>query len=217
MKYFVFTIDDGTIFDEKVIDIFNSFNIKATFNLNSGLQDFVWYKEDKPVRRLRLDEYKHLYDKQEIASHSLTHPHLTMMSDEDIKREVVEDINNLENIFHRKIKSFSIPFSDFDERVINIIKDNSDIKVIILPEIDRSFRLPKDPYHTKITTFNIDEALSLFDEFMKDDNAELFVFICHAYDFEYDWGYDKLKTLCQRVTSENGVSIIPVSEIAKLM
>ena len=43
MKYFVFTVDDGTIFDKKVIAIFNKYGIKATFNLNTGLQDFVWF------------------------------------------------------------------------------------------------------------------------------------------------------------------------------
>ena len=37
MKYLVFSIDDGTIFDRKTIKIFNRFNILATFYLNSGL------------------------------------------------------------------------------------------------------------------------------------------------------------------------------------
>ena len=32
MKYFIFSIDDGTIYDKKVIDIFNKYGIKGTFN-----------------------------------------------------------------------------------------------------------------------------------------------------------------------------------------
>ena len=77
MKYFIFSIDDGTIYDQKVIDIFNKYNIRATFNLNSGLQDFVWYKDDRPVERLKLFGNRHIYDTHEVASHSLTHPYLT--------------------------------------------------------------------------------------------------------------------------------------------
>ena len=99
MKLFVFAIDDGTIFDKRVIDIFNKYKIKATFNLNSGLQDYVWYKDHLEVRRLKLDENKRIYEGHEVASHSLTHPYLTSLSDEDVYREVKEDINNLQNIF----------------------------------------------------------------------------------------------------------------------
>ena len=58
MKYFVFAIDDGTIFDKKVIEIFNRYGISATFNLNSGLQGFVWYKDHLAVARLNLEEHK---------------------------------------------------------------------------------------------------------------------------------------------------------------
>ena len=56
MKYFIFSIDDGTIYDKKVIEIFNKYNIKGTFNLNSGLDDFVWYLNDKPIERLSLKD-----------------------------------------------------------------------------------------------------------------------------------------------------------------
>ena len=56
MKYFIFSIDDGTVYDKKVIEIFNKYNIKATFNLNSGLDNFVWYLGEKPIHRLNLQE-----------------------------------------------------------------------------------------------------------------------------------------------------------------
>ena len=107
MKLFVFAIDDGTIFDEKVIAIFNKYGISATFNLNSGLQNYVWYKDWLEVRRLKFDEHKDIYNGHEVASHSLTHPFLTSLSDDDVRREVKKDIDNLTNIFHREIKTFS--------------------------------------------------------------------------------------------------------------
>ncbi|MBQ2070032.1 MAG: hypothetical protein II467_03790, partial [Bacilli bacterium] len=56
MKYFVLSIDDGTVFDAKTIAILNRLGLHATFNLNSGLDDFVWYKDGFPIRRRKLSE-----------------------------------------------------------------------------------------------------------------------------------------------------------------
>ena len=212
MKYFVFAIDDGTIYDQKVIDIFNKYNISATFNLNSGLQDFVWYKDNLPVRRLDLYKYKSIYNNHEVASHSLTHPYLTSLSDEDVYREVKEDINNIEIIFDRKVTTFSFPFDYFDERTINIIKEVG-ITHIILPEIDDSFRFPTDLFHIRVTSWNIDDALEKIDRFIKDKNAEVFIYLSHSYDYEFDHSYDKLERLCEMVLNDKDIKIIPINEL----
>ena len=212
MKYFVFAIDDGTIYDTKVIEIFNKYKIRATFNLNSGLQDFVWYKENLPVRRLDLYKYKDIYNNHEVASHSLTHPYLTSLSDEDVYREVKEDVDNIERIFDRKVTSFSFPFDYFDERIISIIKSIG-ITHIILPEIDDSFRLPCDTFHIKVTSWNIDDALTKFERFIKDKDAEIFIYLSHSYDYEFDHSYDKLEKLCQQVKSQKDIKIITINEI----
>ncbi|MCR5349277.1 MAG: polysaccharide deacetylase family protein [Bacilli bacterium] len=212
MKFFVFAIDDGTVFDKNVIAIFNKYGIKATFNLNSGLQDFVWFKDWLEVRRLRLEENKDIYDGHEVASHSLTHPFLTSLSDEGIYREVKEDIDNLRNIFQRDITSFSFPFDGFDERSIGIIK-NLGITHIILPAIDDSFRRPADTYHIKVTSWDIDDALVKAKRFIEDDQAEMFVYLSHSYDYEYAGNYDKLEKLCQIVSGNQDIKIINVKDI----
>ena len=216
MKYFIFSIDDGTIYDKKVIDIFNRYHIKGTFNLNSGLGDFVWYLGDMPIRRLRLEDNSSLYDGHEVASHSLTHPHMTQCPGEEIVRQVGEDINNLKSIFNRDIHTFAFPFHDSDMRCIDIIRHIHNIDVIRISDEDKLFRFPSDLYHVKITSLNILEAVNLVDDFIKDDKAELFVFVSHAYDFEVNNTYDKLEKLCQKVTSNKDIKIITMSELAKI-
>ena len=212
MKQFVFAIDDGTVFDKKVIDIFNKYGIRATFNLNSGLQDYVWFKDWLEVRRLRLEENKSIYDGHEVASHSLTHPYLTSLSDEDVYREVKEDIENLRHIFCRDIESFSFPFDGYDERTINAIKSLG-ITHVILPAIDDSFHRPIDTFHIKATSWNIDDALNKVRRFIEDEQAELFVYLSHSYDYEYEGNYDKLEELCQIVSSNKDIIIINVKDI----
>lgn len=207
MKYFILSIDDGTIYDHKVIEILNRYNIKGTFNLNSGLEDFLWFNEGRPVQRLKLLENIDLYKNHEVASHSLTHPHLTGCNDDHVGYEVGVDKENLERIFGYPISSFAFPFEDFDERTINRIKMIDGFKAIRVSEIDTSFRFPIDPFHIKITSLDIVDALNKFDEFINDDNAELFVFVSHGYDFEFNNTYDALEKLCKKVSQSNVKSI----------
>ena len=37
MKALTFSYDDGTLQDRRLVEIFNKYGLKATFNLNSGL------------------------------------------------------------------------------------------------------------------------------------------------------------------------------------
>lgn len=208
MKYFILSIDDGTIFDEKVIAILNRHHIKGTFNLNSGLDDFVWYNENRPVKRLPLPQCLDLYKGHEVASHSLTHPHLTQCSDDHIGYEVGVDKENLERIFGVPVSSFAFPFEDFDERAINRIKAIDGFTAIRVSEIDRSFRFPIDPFHIKITSLDVKEALNMFPEFLKDEKAELFVFVSHGYDFEFCDTYSHLEQLCEMVENSGAISIL---------
>ena len=216
MKYFILSIDDGTIYDEKVVAILNRHHIKGTFNLNSGLDNFVWYDDGRPVRRLSLPESVALYQGHEIASHSLTHPHLTGCNDDHVGYEVGVDKENLERIFGTPVTSFAFPFEDFDDRVIERIKAIDGFTAIRVSEEDRSFRFPSDPFHIKITSLNVHEALKLFPRFLQDENAELFVFVSHGYDFEFGNSYDRLEKLCQMV-EDNDVTSIYTRELPGAM
>ncbi len=215
MKYFIFSIDDGTIYDEKVIEIFNRYHIKGTFNLNSGLDDFVWYLNDMPIKRMNLREVHQLYNGHEVASHSLTHPHLTMCPGEIIVKEVGEDIINLRDIFNRDINTFAFPFEDSDERCIDIIKHIHNIKCIRLSQIDQSFKFPEDLHHIKITSMDVNEAINLVNNFIENEEAELFVFVSHAYDFEVNQTYEVLEELCQKVSTNEEIKIITMSQLEK--
>ena len=217
MKYFVFSIDDGTVFDKKVLQIFNKFHFKATFNLNSGMDDYVWYDEGREVRRFILKDVADLYKGHEIASHSLTHPHISTIPDKYVYLEAYEDICNLEEIFITKVTTFAFPFEDYDERCINIIKRVKNISVIRISELDGSFKIPADPYHVRITSWDIDDALERIEEFQKDDEAELFIFVAHAYDFEFANSYDKLEKLCSILKKDKNIKVIPMGEIRELI
>ena len=138
-----------------------------------------------------------------------------MCPGEIIVKEVGEDIVNLETIYGREVNTFAFPFHDSDERCVDIIKHLHNIKVIRHSAEDKSFKFPEDLLHVKITSLDINEAIWLVDDFINDKEAELFVFVSHAYDFEVNQTYDKLEQLCQKVKSCKDIKNITMSELTK--
>ena len=216
MKYFVFSLDDGSLWDKDVIALFNKYHVKGTFNLNSGLSDFTWYYDDMiPITRLNLRDNIHLYDGHEVASHTLNHPYLDSLPDEEVIRQINEDIYNLEQLFDRKIVSFATPFETCGEREVELIRNNTCIENVRLSILDDSFNLPIDPYHIKCTTYDIYQALDLIKKFQEDDNAKLFVYAGHSYDFYLNNTFDRLEDLLRIITSDKNIKILTMQELMK--
>ena len=191
-KYFLLSFDDGTIYDRRFVELLNKYHFKGTFNLNSGLEDFVWHYEDRfPVRRQILSEVGDLYTGHEIASHSLHHHWLNTLTPPQISREIGEDCKTLKQIFGLSEIGFGVPFTACSEREIRIIRKY--VRYIRLSEFAETFALPKDPYHIPIHGLyndpHIREKITRFAE--TDQEDALFVMAGHSYELEVlqDWDY----------------------------
>lgn len=191
-KYFLLSFDDGTVYDPRFVKLLNKYNFKGTFNLNSGLEDFVWYYEDRfPVRRQILSEIGDLYRGHEIASHSLHHHWLNTLTPPQISREIGEDCENLKRQFGLEEIGFGVPFTACGEREIRIIRRF--VRYIRLSEFAENFALPKDPYHILIHALynevNVREKIRRFAE--SDPEDALFVMAGHSYELEVlnHWEY----------------------------
>ena len=213
MKYLVFSIDDGTVFDKKSIEIFDKYGVHATFNLNSGMDDFVWYFNDEiPIRRLILKDNVALYKNHEVASHSLTHPYLDSCDEQEVIRQVNEDINNLENIFHRKITSFATPFRTSGNRETDVIKNNCPINNIRISCVDESMEVPSDLYNIKITALDINRAFELLPEFLNRKEG-VFIYAGHSYDFAVKTSFKRLEEFIKEVLKHDDIKIVTMSEL----
>lgn len=200
-NYFLISFDDGTIYDRRFVTLLNQYHLKGTFNLNSGLEDFVWYYEDRfPIRRQVLSETVEQYRGHEIASHSLHHPWLNTLTPPQISREIGEDCEVLKKLYDLEEIGFGVPFTACDEREIKLIRKF--VRYIRLSEFADSFALPKDPYHIPIHALyndaDIREKIRQFAECGL-DNA-LFVMAGHSYELEVLNHWEYMEDLLQFIT-----------------
>ena len=198
-KIFLLSFDDGVIWDQWFIEMLNHYGIPCTFNLNSGLEDFVWHYGPHPIRRLRLAENKHIYDGHEIASHSLHHNWLDAQTDEQLNWEIGEDVRRLKLIFGKEKLGFAVPFTACGEREVAVIKPH--VSYIRLSQETDSFALPKDPYHIPITSLYNDpkvrEKIKAFAE--NDLDVSLFVLVGHTYEFEVLHQWEQMEELLKYI------------------
>ena len=199
-KIFLLSFDDGTVYDKRFVELLNKYEIPCTFNLNSGLEDFVWEYEGRiPIRRQRLAETVAQYRGHEIASHSLHHHWLNTLSPPQLRREVGEDCEALKALFGLKEIGFGVPFTACGEREIRIIRKY--VRYIRLSAFADAFALPEDPYHIPIHGLyndpDIREKIEAFSENTLPDS--LFVMAGHSYEFEVLDHWDYMEALLQYI------------------
>ena len=201
-KIFLISFDDGTVWDRRFVELLNQYGMKATFNLNSGLEDFVWHYEDRfPVRRQVLADTIDLYQGHEVASHSLHHHWLNTLTPPQLSREVGDDCAALKQLFGLPEIGFGVPFTACGEREVNIIRKF--VRYIRLSEFSDSFAPPADPYHIPIhALYNQPDIRQRIAAFAKSDlPISLFVMAGHSYELEVlnHWSY--MEELLQYIRS----------------
>ena len=201
-KIFLISFDDGTVWDRRLVELLNKYGMKATFNLNSGLENFVWYYEDRfPVRRQVLSETVDLYRGHEVASHSLHHQWLNSLTPPQLSREVGEDCTALKGLFGLEEIGFGVPFTACGQREVNILKKH--VRYIRLSEFADSFAPPADPWHIPIHALynqpDVKDRIAAFAE--SGLPLSLFVLAGHSYELEVleHWGY--MEDLLQYIRS----------------
>lgn len=201
-KIFLLSFDDGTIYDRRFTELLNKYDVKCTFNLNTGLEDFVWYYEERvPIRRQHLAETVEQYCGHEVASHSLHHHWLNSLTPPQLAREVGEDCAALKKLFGLDQIGFGVPFTACGEREIRILRKY--VRYIRLSEMSDKFSLPADPYHIPIHGLyndpDIREKIARFGENCLP--VSLFVMAGHSYEFEVLEHWDYMEELLQYIKS----------------
>ena len=118
------SFDDGHTFDRRVVEAFNAWGLKGTFNLNSGALQRTGKPAVESGNRTNLDasEVAELYRGHEVAIHSVTHPWLDRLDASQIATEVLEDRKALEDIVGYPVRGMAYPFGAFSPQVIETLR-----------------------------------------------------------------------------------------------
>lgn len=131
-KFITFSYDDGVTQDKRLVDIFNKYNLKATFNINSELlgQPGSLVRNGVCVNHTKNnpEDIKCIYDGHEVAVHTLTHPNLVNTEDDkEVLRQVEQDRVNLSELVGYEVEGMAYPGGgkNCDDRVAGIIKNKN--------------------------------------------------------------------------------------------
>ncbi len=214
-KAITFSYDDGVTQDIRLIEIFNKYNLKATFNLNSELLGKertltccgveVNHNKNKP------EDVKYIYDGHEIAVHTLTHPNLVQIEDDgEVLRQVEQDRLNLSELAGYEVLGMAYPCGgkNCDDRVADIIKNNTVIKYARTIDVTGSFEPYDDLYQYKGTLYHNADWDSIFDmgkKFLelKADTPKVFYIWGHSYEFDiYPERWEQFDEFCKMISGQ---------------
>ena len=188
-KAVTFSYDDGVTQDRRLVEMMNTYGVKGTFNLNSGIQSYtnVWeHSKGLMIHRMNIEGLKELYQGHEIAAHCLTHADLPKYDEETIRNEILEDKKNLEERFGQPVVGMAYPFGTYNDTVVDIARACG---IRYSRTVDRTgnFGLP--------------------DRFLASDSEEpqLFYLWGHSYEFDVDQNWDRMEEILKKLSGHDEI------------
>lgn len=143
----VLTFDDGLKSAYEASKILDKYDVKGTYYIISGLIGQLWEGEDV----MSEDEIRQLSEKgHEIGVHTVSHPELTNLSSENIKKEIRQSKKKLSDITGSETTSLAYPYGDYDEKVVEALRETEietafTAKPSSKPDFDKPYTLPRLP------------------------------------------------------------------------
>lgn len=124
---FAITFDDGylSVYERAcpmLADRGLAATVYAVVDSLGGINEWDRRAGDQEEKMMSAAQIRELADNGfGIGSHTLTHPHLTGLTNEQLEREIVDSKHKLEDIVGREVLSFSYPYGDYDSRVLEAV------------------------------------------------------------------------------------------------
>ena len=215
MKKITFSFDDGVTQDARLIELMNRYGLKGTFNLNSGLlgrEDYI-VRQGRKIshKKVRVEEVKCLYAGHEVAVHTLTHPDLTIMTDDEIVRQTEQDRKALSALVGYEVigMSYTGGGKNYSERVVERIRTSTGIRYARTIEHSYDFRKNSDLLQVQPTArcSDFETLLPLAESFLSrqtDESALLYIW-GHSFDFDVDESWNVLEDFFSMIAHKDDI------------
>ena len=208
-KSVTFSFDDGVKQDVRLVELFDKYGVKCTFNLNTGLADekYRWVYKGVDVIHMNKADMLDLYKGHEVAVHTLTHPFLEKLDEERIYKEVFEDKRNLEDWYGEEVVGMAYPYGTYDDRVLEILK-RCGIRYARTTKTTPEFTPQSDLLQFKTSCcFTSPDLYSIIDRFAESESDEKQVLYIwgHSYQLGVDMSWEAFEEVCKKLTAIEGV------------
>jgi peptidoglycan/xylan/chitin deacetylase (PgdA/CDA1 family) len=208
-KAVTFSYDDGVTQDKRLTELFNFFQVKCTFNLNSGLQSYAssWDNNGLTIHRMNALELPRLYKGHEVAVHCLTHANLIECDEDTIYNEVCMDKQNLEKIFGVSMNGMAYPYGTYNDTVADVLK-KCGIRYARTVESSKTFDIPQDFLRLRPTCHHDDKnIMMLIDDFLdfESEIPQLFYIWGHSYEFDVNNNWDQMEKILDKLAGKEEI------------
>lgn len=216
MKAVTFSYDDGVLQDKRLIEILNKYDLKCTFNINSGFlgKPGLLIREDVTVGHCkpRKSEVRDIYAGHEIAVHTVHHPRLTKLSTRKVVWEIEEDRKVLSDIAGYEVVGMAYPCSteaSQNDRVVGLINRFTGVQYSRNTIATYDFEPQTDLLRFRPTLHHTewDKLFSLGEEFLslKADTPKIFYIWGHSYEFDIFNDWNKFEDFCRLISGREDI------------
>ncbi len=222
--------DDGHILDLKLSELLKKYNLKGTFYVSPNNREF------SKSELLNKDELLKISNDFEVGAHTMTHPHLTKVSMDDARKEIVESKIYLENNLNTEVKSFCFPAGYYRKEHKDILQE---IGFVFSRTVERfSIKNAFDSYFAPTTVhayrhlsdifkviktvgfkkfikayLNWDElAILMFDKTINEGGV--YHIWGHSWEIDKNNDWDRLERVFKYISNKKDVNYVTNSELA---
>ena len=211
-KALTFSYDDGVEQDIRLAEIFRKYNLKATFNINSG----YFSNEDgtNPFklthRHLKRSEALDLYksDLFEVACHGVHHEVLPYCDTASMCVEVIDDRRELEKMFGCQVHGMAYANGKFSDDVVTVLKA-AGIWYSRTVESTLKFDLPADWLRMPATCHhNNPKLMELADQFLESKvpiQVQVFYVWGHSYEFDVHDNWEIIEKFAEKMANREDI------------
>ena len=208
-KAFNITYDDGVLQDVRFVELMNKYGLKGTFNLNSQLmeEEFAWtHPNGMTVKRLPTDVVAELYQNHEVASHTLTHPYLSQLTEPEIMHQMARDKENLERLTGKPVLGFAGPFHHWSPMIAECAR-KCGFEYARNAEERYCYAPPEQYYDWSAGSYHIMPGFRNFVEgfFHTGEELALCQIVGHTYDLDAENMWATLESILKRVSEDETI------------
>ena len=216
IKAVTFSYDDGIAQDRRLVEIFNTYGMKCTFNLNTGIQapESFFEIEKVHIERMEQEGLAELYQGHEIALHGLTHASPSEVAQREdlqaaLEEEYLQDARNIERFYGKYPVGMAYAYGDCPDEVVKYLEEIG-IRYGRTVKSSYNFEMPENPMLLEATCHHNDERLfELAEKFLAAEGSRehplLFYVWGHSYEFDVNDNWDRIEKLCQMLSGREDI------------